>query len=284
MTMNPVKAAKASIFKMAWALGYKIERISAPPHPHYLELDETYAGVIRAVKPYTLTTHERIRILVDSIKYIARSNISGAIVECGVWRGGSIMAAALTLLEIGDIRDIYLFDTFAGMTEPTDVDVDYVGNSARPRFARSITGDHSEWCYASLEDVRENVLSTGYPEERCHFIKGDVRETIPFDGLGDIALLRLDTDWYESTLHELRHLYPKLQKSGILIIDDYGHWRGCKKAVDEFFGNWGPFLCAVDPTGMVALGSSQGMPGAERRQALAIFTAGSERSTSLVNG
>ena len=107
------------------------------------------------------------------------------------------MAAALTLLEIGDIRDIYLFDTFAGMTEPTDVDVDYVGNSARPRFARSITGDHSEWCYASLEDVRQNVLSTGYPEERCHFIKGDVRQTIPFDGLGDIALLRLDTDWYE---------------------------------------------------------------------------------------
>lgn len=250
--MSLIKAAKASVFKAAWALGYKIERVAATPPPHYLELDNRYAPIIKAALPFTMTWYERLRVLIDATRYISQAKIPGAIVECGVWRGGSMMAAALTLLEANDIRDIYLFDTFAGMTKPTEHDVDASGVPAQIRYDASMAVDHNEWCFATLEDVRKNVLSTGYPEDRCHFVKGDVLDTIPYDGLGDIAILRLDTDWYESTLHELKWLYPMLKMSGILIVDDYGCWRGCKKAVDEYFGDAPPFFHAIDTEAVVA--------------------------------
>jgi hypothetical protein len=251
--MNLIKLAKAGIFRAAWNLGYEIRQTSAPPPPHYLELNSSYADTIRGVRQFTMCPYEKIAALVDAIRYIARAKIPGAIVECGVWRGGSIMTAALTLLESGDIRDLYLFDTFTGMTEPTRDDVDMWGNPAQPRYLDSMAGSHNEWCYASLEDVRRNVLSTGYPEDRCHFIQGDVLKTVPHQGLGPIALLRLDTDWYESTLHELTMLYPKLTHQGVLIIDDYGYWNGCRKAVDEYFAKGGPFLIAIDSTGKIAV-------------------------------
>ena len=164
-----------------------------------------------------------------------------------------MMAAALALRETNDLRDLYLFDTFAGMTTPTDNDVDYSGTPAMGRYAESMATDHNEWCYASLEDVRANMASTEYPGDKCHFVKGNVLETLPSGGPDQIAILRLDTDWYESTLHELKHLYPKLSTGGVLIIDDYGHWRGCQKAVDEYFAEGGPFLGRIDATGKIAI-------------------------------
>ncbi len=91
------------------------------------------------------------------------------------------------------------------------------------------------WAYSALEEVKHNLLSTGYPAERISFIKGKVEETIPLNAPPQIALLRLDTDWYESTYHELVHLFPRLSSGGILIIDDYGHWKGARKAVDKYF-------------------------------------------------
>ena len=170
-----------------------------------------------------------------------------------VWRGGSTMAAALTLQKENDIRDLYLFDTYAGMSAPTDSDVDHAGIPAMGRYVESAVGGQSQWCYASLEDVRANLAATGYPQDRCHFIKGDVLKTLPCEQPKEIAVLRLDTDWYESTLHELTHLYPKLSQRGIVIIDDYGHWQGCRKAVDEFFSKQGPFLCRIDYTGVAGV-------------------------------
>lgn len=247
--MTLTKQAKAAIFKAAQQLGYTIKRNDAPPDPHWLELDPAYAGTIQAVRPFTLTTVERISALVDAVRHIGRAKLPGCIVECGVWRGGSMMSVARTLLETGDIRDLYLFDTYAGMTTPTDLDVDYLGVPAEGQFREAQADDHVDWCYASIDDVRQNVLSTGYPADRVHFIKGDVLGTIPQADMGEIALLRLDTDWYESTKHELDHLYPKLVEGGILIIDDYGHWQGCKKAVDEYFGPAGPFMSTIDSTG-----------------------------------
>jgi O-methyltransferase len=104
-----------------------------------------------------------------------------------------------------------------------------------------------------LEDVRRNLLSTGYPEEKCHFIKGDVLKTIPHEAIDEIAILRLDTDWYESTRHELQHLYPKLTRGGVLIVDDYGHWQGCRKAVDEYFTGRPPFMFAIDYTARMSI-------------------------------
>jgi O-methyltransferase len=82
--------------------------------------------------------------------------------------------------------------------------------------------------------VRQAVLSTGYDAARLHFVKGKVEDTLPAEAPPQICLLRLDTDWYESTRHELRHLYPRLARGGVLIIDDYGHWQGARQATDEY--------------------------------------------------
>src|SRR5260370_10695337 len=132
------------------------------------------------------------------------------------------------------------------MSAPTDVDIDYRGAPEIEMYAESDAGDHNKWCYARLEDVRANLASTGYPAEKCHFVKGDVLKTLPCEEPRHIAILRLDTDWYESTLHELTHLYPRLSHGGVLIIDDYGHWQGCRKAVEEFFRKRGPLLLRHD--------------------------------------
>lgn len=162
------------------------------------------------------------------------------------------MAVALTLLEEGDIRDLYLFDTFEGMTPPTTHDVDHEGVPASVQYAQY--KERAEgWCFATFEDVRENVLSTGYPPDRVHFVRGDVLQTIPRTQTGELAILRLDTDWYESTMHELKNLYPKLRAGGILIIDDFGYWQGCRKAVEEFFGRSGPFMSIIDQTGRLVV-------------------------------
>ena len=95
--------------------------------------------------------------------------------------------------------------------------------------------DSADWCFASLDEVKQNVIKTGYNTEKLHFIKGKVENTLPKYAPKQIALLRLDTDWYESTKHELIHLFPRLVSGGVLILDDYGYWAGAKKAVDEYF-------------------------------------------------
>ena len=252
--MMITKYAKAKVVKAANALGYKIERLAPPPaDPHYLQLDSRYSEILKAVQPYTMTSCERIAALVDAVRYVADAKIPGAVVECGVWRGGSTMTAALALQQANNLRDLYLFDTFAGMSAPTDVDIDYRGAPAINLYVESAADDHNKWCYASLEDVQANLSSTGYPREKCHFVKGDVLKTLPCEQPSEIAILRLDTDWYESTLHELTHLYPRLSHRGVLIIDDYGHWQGCRKAVDEFFKEQGPLLCRLDLTGVMGV-------------------------------
>jgi len=248
------KYAKATITSALNALGYKIERlVPRTPPPHYLQLDQRYAAIIKAVEPFTMTPYEKIAAMVDATRYVAREKIPGGIVECGVWRGGSMMAAALALRELDDFRDLYLFDTYAGMSPPTDKDIDYQGVKAAGRYLESHAGDHNEWCFAMLEEVQKNLRSTGYPEKRCYFVKGSVLETLPCRQPEEIAILRLDTDWYESTLHELKHLYPRLSHRGVLIIDDYGYWQGCQKAVDEFFAEKGPFFCRIDSTGLLGV-------------------------------
>ena len=200
------------------------------------DLDPEDLAIIRRVTPYTMTNPEGLYALIQAIKHIARAKVPGCIVECGVWRGGSMMAAAYALQAIGvtDV-DLYLFDTYEGMTKPTAVDISVSGKSAVPRFERTKKSEmSSDWDYASLEEVRRNLLSTGYDEKRLKFIKGRVEDTLPGSAPREISILRLDTDWYESTLHELVHLYPRLVIGGVLLLDDYGHWQGCRKAVDEY--------------------------------------------------
>ena len=134
------------------------------------------------------------------------------------------------------------------MTAPAAEDVSHDGRAAAVEYTQHReTG--AQWCGASLDEVRTNLLATGYPADRIHYAQGRVEETIPATLPGNLALLRLDTDWYESTRHEMRHLFPLLHVDGILIVDDYGHWRGARKAVDEYFGNHPPFLHRIDYTG-----------------------------------
>ena len=198
------------------------------------DFDEWDAELCRRVQPYTLTTPGKIYALARAVEYVAKHPIPGGLVECGVWRGGSVMAIALTLLraDVTD-RDLYLFDTFTGMTEPGDEDIKRGGRPAA-EILRQTNRGHGIWAEASVEEVREAVLSVGYPEERVHFVKGRVEDTLPTKAPERIALLRLDTDWYASTKHELTHLYPRLAAGGVLIIDDYDYWLGSRKAVDEY--------------------------------------------------
>jgi hypothetical protein len=201
---------------------------------------------------------ERLVTFIRSVDYICDSKIPGAIVECGVWRGGSAMAALLRLVQRGEMnREVYLYDTFSGMSEPGDEDKRFDGIAASSLLAaeerRNL--EKNNWCVASREDVTANVSSTGYPFDLVKLIEGKVEQTIPKFCPSSIAILRLDTDWYESTRHELQHLMPKLNSKGILIIDDYGHWSGAKKATDEYFAalQESYFFHRIDYTGRLIM-------------------------------
>lgn len=200
------------------------------------DFDDEAIATIKAVTPYTMIGHDRLFALITGLRYIAKHKVPGAVVECGVWRGGAMGAAALTLNALNDPRDMYLFDTFEGMSIPTDEDKTFGGGDAMEEFLEKRTGEESsDWCMASLEDVQTNLKSLGLDLNGFTFAKGMVEDTIPDQSPdGDIALLRLDTDWYKSTKHEMEHLFPKLVPGGILIIDDYGDWEGARQAVDEY--------------------------------------------------
>lgn len=211
---------KRLVRRLANAVGLELTRVRASwrgePFPDgflrelQCEHGHFFLELLRRVEPYTMTSPERILALSEAVRYLSRAGIHGAIVECGVWRGGSMMTAAMSLIEMNDTnRDLYLFDTYEGMSAPTEKDKDGAGNPASELLANTPLGT-GIWCEAGLEDVRANLLKTGYSPERLHFVKGKVEETLPYQGLGQIALLRLDTDWYESTRHELKHLYPLL--------------------------------------------------------------------------
>jgi hypothetical protein len=191
---------RPQIKRMGRAIGIKPSRSRRvkrfPP-----DFDEQTIRIFNAVNEYTMTSSERVQALINAVRYIVANNIGGDIVECGVWRGGSMMAAALTLREMGDeSRDLYLYDTFEGMNAPVAQD----GQAVIRKFNhRRLTADSSDWCRSPIE-------------------------------AGGIAILRLDTDFYESTRQEMLHLYPELVRNGVIIIDDYGSYPGSRKAVDEY--------------------------------------------------
>jgi len=225
-------------------------------------LDPVDREIVERSLPHTMTGVMRLRAIVDAVRYCAAAELPGAFAECGVWRGGSVLAMISTLQSIGlDDRDIYLYDTFAGMTEPSEHDLSELEPPALRTWQAAERDGVRAW--SSLFDpesfsedaVRELLLATGYPPERLHFVRGAVEQTLPNRAPGELALLRLDTDWYQSTRHELRHLYPALVRGGVLIIDDYGHWAGARRAVDEYFAEHGvrPLLTAVDYTARVSV-------------------------------
>jgi len=217
---------------------------------------EQHAAIWWKVKPYTMTSVERVVALCQSIAYLENRRIPGAIVECGVWKGGSVMAAALALLALESTqRQLYLYDTFAGMTEPANVDVDWHGRPAHALMRQRTPEAEQMRASCPLHEVKETLMQTRYPWEKLIFVPGPVEQTIPDQLPERIALLRLDTDWYESTYHELTHLYPRLAEGGVLIVDDYGHWQGARKAVDDYFRRHGidAELRTIDFTGRLLI-------------------------------
>lgn len=240
-------------------LGYEVvpRRWSEVPDHKKSGFDESFLPLYEKCKGHTMTSAEKMFALYRAVRYLDANATAGAIVECGVASGGSMMMAALTSIYGGnEARDLWLYDTFEGMPEPTERDVNYRGDLAHGQWAASQVNGHNTWCYASLESVRANMTLTGYPSERMHFIKGRVEETIPREAPGRIALLRLDTDWYNSTRHELQELYPLLCDGGVLIIDDYGHWEGCREATDEYFKSLAgpmPLLHRIDRLGVIGV-------------------------------
>jgi len=234
--------------------GLKITRVPADSTARLADVSPEMRSTIERARKYTMTSLERLAALCMAVEYVVGNGVQGAFVECGVWRGGSSMAAALTYRKLGrEDVDIFLFDTFDGMPQPGTEDIlQSTGEKAAHLLAAS-DPKSGIWAYSPEEDVRRNLESTGYPADRLHFVKGLVEETIPAYAPEKISILRLDTDWYESTKHELFHLFPRLSRNGILILDDYGHWAGARKAVDEYFlaHNLKPFLGRIDYTGRI---------------------------------
>ncbi|MEU3056257.1 TylF/MycF/NovP-related O-methyltransferase [Streptomyces griseus] len=215
-------------------------RKPAPAFPE--DYDDEAKDIIRAVKPYSMTSPERLNAFILATRHIARHGIPGDIVECGVWRGGSMQACARTLLSVGETeRDLYLFDTYEGMTPPTAEDLRRDGRPAR-ELLDAQGKDRPIWAVASLEDVKAGFENIPYPKERVHYVRGRVEDTVPAQAPEQISILRLDTDWYASTKHELEHLYSRLVSGGVLLIDDYGYWQGSRQAVDEFLDKTGEQL------------------------------------------
>ena len=208
--------------------GYDIVRRPA-------DIDPSIHDTVSAVRFYTRTTAARVVALCEAVRYLGEAGIEGDIVECGVWRGGSMLAAARTLVACGDMsRTLWLYDTYEGMSEPTDADRRAVDGAQASSLLRSHRTHDQVAAAVNLPAVQRTMALSGYPLDQMQFVAGRVEQTIPRTVPSSIALLRLDTDWYESTRHELEHLVPLMTAGAVLIIDDYGHWDGSRRAVDEF--------------------------------------------------
>jgi O-methyltransferase len=220
-------------------------------------MDPAFESVRGRISGLTMTSPERQYALWKSVEYLESAGIEGDLVECGVWKGGSSMLAALGLLHLGDTdRDLWLYDTFEGMTEPGQFDLGPGGSQIAAEWSEHAgKKDDPVFAYGALTEVKKNMASTGFPAERLHYVEGSVEQTIPDTVPAKLAMIRLDTDWYESTRHELEHLWPLLEPGGVLIVDDYGHWQGSRRAVDEYFADRPdvPLLNRVDDSGRVGV-------------------------------
>jgi hypothetical protein len=232
----------------------KITQSNKNPLPEDMEAE--FSEIYSKCSRFSMTSPERMYAMYKAVEYVSKFNIEGDIVECGVWKGGSSMIGAIKLSQMNDIRrKIYLYDTYEGMSEPTEKDVGSSGKPAWDKWEKNKKENGNDWCYASLDEVRENLLSTGYPEEKLVFVKGKVENTIPKQVPEKISVLRLDTDWYESTYHEMVYLFPLLSPGGVLILDDYGYWKGAREAVDQYLSenNQKMFIVRIDKAGRIGI-------------------------------
>lgn len=255
--MRIIKKSIQAIFN---GFGLEIRKKASTEVKMPVELTKEEVEIVNYIKKNNLSmaSYERLWATLMACKYSIDQNIEGDFVECGVWRGGNALIAAALFRLYGVNKKVYCFDTFGGMTPPTEKDRHASNNkSALEDFLKNQTDTHNEWCYASLEDVKNNFKQFGLLNENVVFVKGDVCKTLDIEENipKTISVLRLDTDWYESTKKELEVLYPRISIGGPLLIDDYGHWAGSKEATDEYFKKYNnrPFFQYTDYTGRVAI-------------------------------
>ena len=215
-----------------------------------VELKKSDKDLIDLISDYSMTPKIRIYNLLQALRHLKEKNIEGDYVECGVWKGGNILLFK-KFLEIEETiqRKIYAFDTYEGMTAPDKNDFEISNNNFASQLLKKDKSKKSNiWGICSLEEVMKNISKHTLNLENINFIKGPVEDTLNINKNipEKISLLRLDTDWYQSTKKELEVLYKNVSKGGVIIIDDYGHWGGSKKAVDEFFSNKFVWMHYVD--------------------------------------
>jgi SAM-dependent methyltransferase len=239
---------KSMIKKLLNKNGLELCSIGNPFPEFPIEASLFHKELMSNAKQYSMTPSTRMWALIQSIEYINHNKILGDFVECGIWKGGNLILFSAVQEQLGMSRTIYGYDTFTGMVEPRALDLDFRGVSASEMMlnTQKIDGDHSIHAFASLDLVNKNLSEN--KSKNVKLIQGDVAKTLQkIENLPEkIAILRLDTDWYESTRIELEKLYPLLEPGGVLIIDDYGHYEGAQRAVDEYFSDDKPWMHYVD--------------------------------------
>jgi hypothetical protein len=243
-------------------IAYKLGRVLPLAAPRqWLYLPRTVA--VARVLPETMLSPRRLFNAWDVVRAVERDGVPGAIVECGVWSGGSVGLMALASARYGDgIRPVHLFDSFEGLPQPSPHDQEVLDDFHREHTAVPL--DHGGDPRALLAigacrgagaaEVRRFLeRRLGIPRARLRFWEGWFQETVPgaAASIGPIAVLRLDGDWYESTRTCLEGLYDAVVPGGYVIIDDYGTFTGCRTATDEFFAARGlsPRLIPIDGDG-----------------------------------
>ena len=255
-----MKLLKKLFLKILETKGYHLRKLNEDFDKLPIELTKQDKKIIDYIvdKNLSMTTLPRLITTVKACKYILKNKIHGDFIECGVWRGGHAIIAKKIFEANGSDKEVYLYDTFSGMTQPEEKDISYITKKRALIDYKTHQRDlYNDWCYASLEDVKNNCIEAGLNMDGLHFIKGDVCETLD-DKLNlpnKISIIRLDTDWYKSTIKELEVLYPILSKNGVLMVDDYGHWQGSKQAVDEYFDRMGftPLLNLTDYSARICI-------------------------------
>lgn len=207
---------------------------------------------------WSMTSRLNLMTTALACRHVISENIPGDFIECGVWRGGHAILAAGIFSLLNSPRRVFLFDTFEGMPEPSPMDVRTTDGKPADKFYKAAKKQNIGWCFASLDEVRANFRKAGVPMDNVVFVKGQVENTLRDDRLAsklgnDVSILRIDTDWYDSTKVELEVLWPKLSNEGILVIDDYGYWSGARKAVDEFFHTKKPFMTPIGEASRVVV-------------------------------
>lgn len=247
----------STLHKLFLRIGYRLIKIPQP-EKWPPDIEPAFTALYERTKPCTMVNTERSYALYKAIEYLHTNKITGDIVECGVWKGGSMMLAAIALKKLGDTsRHIYLYDAFRGLPPPTEKDV-FVrsGQPIMNKWEKTKHGNTNLWCYTTREECEKNMRTTGYPMEKIHIVDGWVEDTVPQNTPKQIALLRLDLDFYKATKHVLPHLFPKISSLGIFLSDNYGVFEGEQDAINEYLkesGNSNIFLSRIDEQGRIAV-------------------------------